>query len=69
MNFNFSTVSTNDNCCDVIADYDDINRIFVVMFEKYPGNEEIIVRLAYTMGNIVAKNDCTRIQVRKSNFS
>lgn len=60
---NFSTVSTNENCCDVIGNHDEINKTFVVMFEKYPGNEEIIVRLAYTMGNIVAKHDRTRIQV------
>ncbi|GJQ70464.1 hypothetical protein Trydic_g22876 [Trypoxylus dichotomus] len=57
-----STLSTNDNCCDNIADYQNIYDIFVRLFEKYPGNEEIIVRLTYTIGNIVARNDDGRIK-------
>ncbi|KAF2880199.1 hypothetical protein ILUMI_26000 [Ignelater luminosus] len=57
-----STISTNDNCCDKIAEYDGIYYIFVKLFEKYPGNEEIIVRLAYTLGNILAKLDNARIK-------
>lgn len=59
----YSTISTNDNCCDKIAEYEGIYKIFVKLFEKYPGNEEIIVRLAYTLGNILAKLDNARIKV------
>lgn len=62
----FSTISTNEGCCDAIASYKDIYRIFVRLFDKYPGNEEIIVRLTYTMGNIVANLDNTRVKVRYS---
>ncbi|XP_065163837.1 armadillo repeat-containing protein 2 isoform X2 [Atheta coriaria] len=58
----FSTISTNEGCCDAIASYKDIYRIFVRLFDKYPGNEEIIVRLTYTMGNIVANLDNTRVK-------
>lgn len=55
----------NDCCCDAIADYKNIFKILVLLFDKYPGNEEIIVRLAYTVGTIVAKLDNTRAKVRK----
>lgn len=55
----------NDCCCDAIADYKNIFKIFVNLFEKYPGNEEIIVRLAYTVGTIVAKLDNTREKVKQ----
>ncbi|KAK9693613.1 hypothetical protein QE152_g34085 [Popillia japonica] len=58
-----STLSTNDCCCDNIADYPNIHDIFVRLFEKYPGNDEIIVRLTYTVGNIVARNDDSRIKL------
>lgn len=58
-----STLSTNDNCCDNIAEYEAIYEILVRLFEKYPGNEEIIVRLTYTAGNMVARNDDARVKV------
>ncbi|KAJ3654800.1 hypothetical protein Zmor_013962 [Zophobas morio] len=57
-----STISTNDCCCDSLVEYKDIYKVFIHLFEKYPGNEEIIVRLAYTLGNIVAKIDNTRVK-------
>lgn len=53
----------NDCCCDAIVDYKNIFKIFIHLFDKYPGNEEIIVRLAYTVGTIVAKLDNTREKV------
>lgn len=54
----------NDCCCDSIVGYKNIFKTFVQLFDKYPGNEEIIVRLAYTVGTIVAKLDNARIKVR-----
>ncbi|KAF5287727.1 hypothetical protein FQA39_LY15747 [Lamprigera yunnana] len=57
-----STISTNDGCCDKICEYNGISKIFVKLFEKYPGNEEIIVRLAYTLGNVLAKLDSSRVK-------
>uniref|UniRef100_A0A1Y1L9N7 Armadillo repeat-containing domain-containing protein n=2 Tax=Photinus pyralis TaxID=7054 RepID=A0A1Y1L9N7_PHOPY len=57
-----STISMNDNCCDKIGEFAEISKIFVKLFEKYPGNEEIIVRLAYTLGNVLAKLDSSRIR-------
>lgn len=64
----FSTISTHDGCCETIANYGGINKIFVCLFKKYPGNEEIIVRLAYIVGNLVANFDNTRITVTILNY-
>ncbi|RZB39285.1 armadillo repeat-containing protein 2 [Asbolus verrucosus] len=58
----FSTISTNDCCCDSLVEYKNIYKVLIHIFEKYPGNEEIIVRLAYTLGNVVAKIDNTRVK-------
>ncbi|KAJ8929682.1 hypothetical protein NQ314_017609 [Rhamnusium bicolor] len=55
-------ISTNECCCDSIIEYKSIYRLFIHLFDKYPGNEEIIVRLTYTLGNIVAKIDNTRVK-------
>ncbi|KAJ8975565.1 hypothetical protein NQ317_000249 [Molorchus minor] len=55
-----SIISTNECCCDNIMEFNNIYKIFILLFNKYPGNEEIIIRLTYTLGNIVAKIDDTR---------
>ncbi|CAG9859619.1 unnamed protein product [Phyllotreta striolata] len=57
-----SIISTNECCCDAIIEYKNIYKVFINLFQKYPGNEEIIVRLTYTLGNIVSKIDNTRVQ-------
>nr|XP_023023130.1 armadillo repeat-containing protein 2-like [Leptinotarsa decemlineata] len=57
-----SIISTNECCCDALIDYKKIYKIMISLFEKYPGSEEIVVRLAYTLGNIVAKIDNTRVK-------
>lgn len=53
----------NDSCCNTIAEYKNIFKTFIKLLEKYSGNEEIIVRLAFTLGNIVAKLDNCRVKV------
>ncbi|XP_057664414.1 armadillo repeat-containing protein 2 [Diorhabda carinulata] len=57
-----SIISTNECCCDVIIEYRNIYKVLINLFDKYPGNEEIIIRLTYTLGNIVSKIDNTRVQ-------
>ncbi|KAF5303070.1 hypothetical protein FQR65_LT08399 [Abscondita terminalis] len=64
-----STISMNDDCCDKICEYNGISKIFIKLFGKYPGNEEIIVRLAYTLGNVLAKLDSSRIKYYQENDS
>lgn len=58
----------NECCCDAIVEYKNIFKLFILLFEKYPGNEEITVRLAFTVGNIVAKLDNTRIKASTNIF-
>ncbi|XP_017784386.1 PREDICTED: armadillo repeat-containing protein 2 isoform X2 [Nicrophorus vespilloides] len=55
-----SIISTNEGCCDAISEYPGIYRLFIRMFKKYPENDEIIVRLTYTLGNVVANLDNAR---------
>lgn len=58
----FSMISTNDCCCDIIES-SNVYKTFISLFGKYTDNEEIIVRLTFTLGNIVAKIDNTRVKV------
>nr|XP_022913013.1 armadillo repeat-containing protein 2 isoform X1 [Onthophagus taurus] len=64
-----STLSTNDNCSDHISEYPEIYKVFIRLFQKYSGNEEIIVRLTYIMGNIVSRIDEARIKFYKEENS
>ncbi|CAH1117951.1 unnamed protein product [Phaedon cochleariae] len=57
-----SIISTNECCCDTIVEYKNIYGVFIDLFDKFAGNEEVIVRLTYTLGNIVAKIDNTRVK-------
>lgn len=36
------------------------------LLQKYPGRQDIIVRLAYVLGNIMAKSDNARLMVSVS---
>lgn len=64
-----SNITTNETCCDKIVENKKIYKIFIHLFEKYSGTEEVIVRLTYSMGNIVAKIDGTRIEFYKEKNS
>ncbi|CAG9771352.1 unnamed protein product [Ceutorhynchus assimilis] len=64
-----STISTNDVCCDSLVEIDNIYKTFIRLFKIYEENEEIIVRLTYTLGNIVAKIDNTRVKFFKEENS
>ncbi|KAL3283552.1 hypothetical protein HHI36_006691 [Cryptolaemus montrouzieri] len=64
-----SAISTKETCCDKIIEKKNIYQVFIQLFEKYSGSEEIIVRLTYTMGNIVAKFDNTRDKFYHENKS
>ncbi|ERL91825.1 armadillo repeat-containing protein 2 isoform X1 [Dendroctonus ponderosae] len=64
-----STVSTNEVCCDSLVEIDTIYKTFIKLFNLYEENDEIIVRLAYTLGNIVAKIDDSRVKLFKEEKS
>ncbi|KAK3926675.1 Armadillo repeat-containing protein 2 [Frankliniella fusca] len=59
----FSIISTNDDCCQAIATYKNCTKLFATLFSKYPGHQDIVVRLGYAMGNLLAKNDEIRLQL------
>lgn len=62
--FNYSIISTNDECCRAIANYRNCTKLFAKLFSKYPGRQDIVVRLGYALGNLLAKSDDIRLQVR-----
>ncbi|KAF7271472.1 hypothetical protein GWI33_015641 [Rhynchophorus ferrugineus] len=64
-----STISTNEMCCDSLDEVQSLYNTLIKLFETYTDNEEIIVRLTYTLGNIVAKIDCTRVKYFNENDS
>ncbi|XP_066138168.1 armadillo repeat-containing protein 2 isoform X2 [Euwallacea fornicatus] len=57
-----STISTNEICCDSLVEVESIYRTFIKLFNVHEENEEIVVRLTYTLGNIVAKIDNSRVK-------
>ncbi|XP_030747859.1 armadillo repeat-containing protein 2 isoform X2 [Sitophilus oryzae] len=64
-----STISTNEVCCDSLDEISHLYKTFIKLFALYTENEEIIVRLTYTLGNIVAKLDNTRVKYFKEENS
>ncbi|XP_034238749.1 armadillo repeat-containing protein 2 isoform X2 [Thrips palmi] len=59
----FSIISTNDDCCKAIAKYRNCTKLFAKLFSKYPGRQDIVVRLGYALGNLLAKSDDIRLQL------
>ncbi|KAJ1528630.1 hypothetical protein ONE63_007025 [Megalurothrips usitatus] len=62
----FSIISTNDECCQAIAKYKGCTKLFAKLFSKYPGRQDIVVRLGYALGNLLAKCDDIRLQLLES---
>jgi hypothetical protein len=63
-NFCCSIISTHNGCCTSIVDYENSFKIFVRLFQKYPGRQDIVVRLGYALGNLMANSDTARTKVR-----
>jgi len=63
-NFCCSIISTHNDCCTSIVDYENSFKIFVKLFQKYPGRQDIVVRLGYALGNMMANSDTARTKVR-----
>ncbi|KAJ4439022.1 hypothetical protein ANN_14978 [Periplaneta americana] len=55
-----SIISTHEDCCTAIVDYENSFKIFVKLFQKFPGRQDIIVRLGYALGNLMAGSDTAR---------
>ncbi|XP_014251201.1 armadillo repeat-containing protein 2 [Cimex lectularius] len=60
-----SILSTHNECCDSIIMHENSFRSIIKIFNKYPGRQDIIVRFAYALGNIIAKSESARYKLYK----
>ncbi|XP_049839067.1 armadillo repeat-containing protein 2 isoform X1 [Schistocerca gregaria] len=58
-----SIISTHDECCDAVIAYDGCFGLFVKLMKKYPGRQDIVVRLGYALGNLMARSDTARTKL------
>ena len=58
----FSILSTNEECCDNIADDENALHTLLKICKRYPNREDIIVRVMYAIGNILGNCDRARFQ-------
>ena len=55
-----SVMSSDDDVCSAIAEDPLFTRTAVAVLKKYPGRQDIVVRLTYCLGNLMAKCDEAR---------
>ena len=55
-----SILSSNDQACNVLAECTGFDNTCVNVLRKYPGRQDIVVRLTYCLGNLMAKCDEAR---------
>jgi len=58
-----SIMSTDGKCCEALVDCWSNVSVLMSIIDKYPGQEEIVVRITYTLGNILTNNENARHQV------
>ncbi|XP_026676704.1 armadillo repeat-containing protein 2-like [Diaphorina citri] len=51
------------SCSQEILNYPSAMTTFFQILKKYPGREDIVVRLTYALGNLAADDDSARIQI------
>jgi len=61
-------MSTDGKCCEALVDCWSNVSVLMSIIDKYPGQEEIVVRITYTLGNILTNNESARHQVILLNF-
>ena len=55
-----SILSSNDQACNVLSECTGFDLTCVSVLRKYPGRQDIVVRLTYCLGNLMAKCDEAR---------
>ena len=55
-----SVLSSDEAACTALTEDEDFAGTAVRVLEKYPGRRDIVVRLTYTLGNLMAKCDQVR---------
>jgi len=56
-------MSTDGKCCEALVDCWSNVSVLMSIIDKYPGQEEIVVRITYALGNILTNNENARHQV------
>ncbi|KAL1455150.1 hypothetical protein WDU94_009265 [Cyamophila willieti] len=51
------------NCSQVILNFPSAMSTFFQILKKYPGREDIVVRLTYALGNLAANDNSARLQI------
>ena len=59
-----SVMSSDDEACSAISEDPDFTSTAVKVLTKYPGRQDIVVRLTYCLGNLMAKCDEARTFVK-----
>jgi len=58
-----SIASMDEACCDVIVAQAGSLRNFVFLLQKYPDRQDLVVRLSYALGNLMARSEHARSQL------
>ncbi|XP_022182760.1 armadillo repeat-containing protein 2 isoform X1 [Myzus persicae] len=64
-----SIMSTDGKCCEALVDCWSNVSVLMSIIDKYPGQEEIVVRITYALGNILTNNENARHQLYKTHCS
>ncbi|XP_063773154.1 armadillo repeat-containing protein 2 isoform X2 [Pseudophryne corroboree] len=57
-----SKLSLYHDCCMALADYSICYSVFLSILNKHPKKQDLVVRIVFTLGNIMAKADTAREQ-------
>ncbi|XP_043215184.1 armadillo repeat-containing protein 2-like isoform X3 [Amphibalanus amphitrite] len=57
-----SIISTHDECCEQLVESDLSFRACIKVLKKYPGANNIVVRMGYALGNLMARSESARVK-------
>ena len=58
-----SIISTHEECCEQLVESDLSFRACIKVLKKYPGANNIVVRMGYALGNLMARSESARVKV------
>ncbi|XP_008993120.1 armadillo repeat-containing protein 2 isoform X5 [Callithrix jacchus] len=65
----FSKLTSYRDCCGALASYSRCYALFLNLINKYQKEQDIVVRVVFTLGNLTAKNNQAREQFSKEKGS
>ena len=60
-----SIISTHEDCCEQLVENDLSFRACIKVLKKYPGANNIVVRMGYALGNLMARSEPARVKVSR----